>query len=374
MKVLHVLYALRPSGMEKMLYDSAEFWKANDIQSDILANDDEEGPFAAALQEKGYRIVCIPWRESRRHLVDFYKLIKREQFDVVHVHPIRGYLGFFLVAKLAGVSKICKTFHSVFYATDSCRYVWHFLQRKMLSWLHVDSFSPGISVQQNEWKYYHHRTHLIWNWVDEMKFNIFLGAERDLHRRYYDIFCDKWVIVSVGNCHCEGHREVKNHQLILRAIAQLAPELKAKLLYLHVGQEMEDYPERALAKELGIEGCVRFMGSCDNIHDILSCADLFVMSSKREGLPVSVIEALLSGIPVLLTRVHGLQDFGEIIPHINYTDLTPATMVKKIEELMQTDQNELRGKAKESAVSARQYFSVEGSCSKLLAFYRGEAK
>lgn len=371
MKVLHILYALRPSGMEKMLYDSAGFWQSYGVRCDILVNDDEDGPFADELRRKGYRIFRTPWRESRLHLADFYQLLKRERHDVVHIHPIRGYLGFALVARLAGVRVVCKTFHSIFHATDPCRYVWHFLQRKLLAAMRTISFSPGLSVQNHEWAYYKHKTHLIWNWVDEQAFSLISPSERNAARLSHSVPLGQWVVVSVGNCHCEGHMTVKNHQLILRAITLLEPSLQSRLLYLHVGQETAGFPERELAKGLGIADRVRFMGPCDRVHGVLSCAELFVMSSLREGLGNSTIEALLSGVPVLLTAVQGLQDFGSVIPHVNYSEVTPESMAGRLEALMRADPRELQARAEASAVIARQYFSVVGGCSKLLSYYQG---
>ena len=121
MKVLHVLYKLMPSGAEKMLADAADVFKAAGVEGWILASDDEEGEYAPVLREKGYNIVRIPWRDNRSHLIEFWKLCRREKFDVVHIHVIRGYTSFTIVAKLVGVKTIVKTFHGIFAARDAAQ-------------------------------------------------------------------------------------------------------------------------------------------------------------------------------------------------------------------------------------------------------------
>lgn len=91
----------------------------------------------------------------------------------------------------------------------------------------------------------------------------------------------------------------KDFPTLLRAFARLLEQRSARLLILGEG------PERAalqdLVQELGVERAVSLPGFVSNAYDYLAHADLFALSSQREGLPTVVIEALALGTPVVAT-------------------------------------------------------------------------
>lgn len=370
-KVLHVLYRLMPSGAEKMLEVAAPAYRAAGVECHILANDAEEGPFAPALADRGYCIHRIPWTGSRRHLIDFWRLCRREKFDVVHVHVIRGYAGFAFAARLAGVRHLVKTFHGLFYPTDWMRWLWHVYQRRVAVLLGMRYHAISLSVQENEWKRYRTHTTLVWNWIDEDSFPL-VSPEVGAHvRAALGIAEQQFVLLSVGNCHSSSHMEIKNHALILRALARLPEGTRARIIYLHVGAEMEGFPERKLAEELGVARCVRFLGSRSDVYDLLCAANVFVMSSKHEGLGNSVIEALVAGRETLLVRTPGLVDFGKIIPELRYCEPTPDSMAESLGRLVSGVWAPLRPEVlREKALRT---FSREVGIRAMLKIYRGDA-
>ena len=76
-----------------------------------------------------------------------------------------------------------------------------------------------------------------------------------------------------------------------------------------------DGPSRESVEDMvrreGVSGRVHLLGQRDDIPNLLSASDVFVLCSKKEGLPISVIEAMLSGLPVVATRVGGLPELVE---------------------------------------------------------------
>jgi glycosyltransferase involved in cell wall biosynthesis len=90
----------------------------------------------------------------------------------------------------------------------------------------------------------------------------------------------------------------KGHRHLLHALAHV-PEPVVVLA--------GDGPERPalerLAAELGVAGRVRFLGTRSDVPSLLAAADLFVLPSLYEGLPVAVLEAMAAGVPVLATAI-----------------------------------------------------------------------
>ncbi len=108
--------------------------------------------------------------------------------------------------------------------------------------------------------------------------------------------------------HVSNFRPVKNIPDVVRTFALLRKELKARLLMVGEGPELP--PARALAKELGVEADVVFMGKQQAVEDILACADLFLLPSAFESFGLSALEAMSCGLPVLATEIGGL---GEVV-------------------------------------------------------------
>jgi len=109
-----------------------------------------------------------------------------------------------------------------------------------------------------------------------------------------------------------GLRPIKNHRLLLQAFAEAVQRLPDALLLL-VGPPDRLNPSyaeslKALAQELGLGQRVRFLGSRADVPDILRASDVFVLSSDYEGNPLSVLEAMAAGLPVVSTAVGGVPE------------------------------------------------------------------
>ena len=102
MKVLHVLNDIKHSGAELMLYSSYPMFKDNGYEFTALATGRNRGSFAGRFEEIGIRIEERPLVKSVKlplkffpYFIGFYKFLKKERFDVVHIH--RMYLYFLQV-------------------------------------------------------------------------------------------------------------------------------------------------------------------------------------------------------------------------------------------------------------------------------------
>ncbi|WP_251549895.1 glycosyltransferase family 4 protein [Neobacillus muris] len=96
----------------------------------------------------------------------------------------------------------------------------------------------------------------------------------------------------------------KNQQMLIKAVANIKQEVpNAKLLLAGDGPLLENC--KKLALKLGLKDMVHFLGFRLNIDEFLKISDLAVASSYREGLPVNIMEAMASGLPVLASDNRG---------------------------------------------------------------------
>jgi glycosyltransferase involved in cell wall biosynthesis len=93
----------------------------------------------------------------------------------------------------------------------------------------------------------------------------------------------------------------KRIDLLFQAAAALPAGLRATLLLVGEGEEREHLA--AQAGQLGLAASVRFCGYRKDVAQLLAAADVFVLSSEKEGLPISVLEAMATSCPIVATRV-----------------------------------------------------------------------
>ena len=99
----------------------------------------------------------------------------------------------------------------------------------------------------------------------------------------------------------------KNLSLAVRAMPEVLRRIpNAKLVLVGNGETFEELHREAA--ELGVQDAVVFTGEQEHPEEYLARADVYVMPSQREGLPLSVLEAMAAGLPVISTNVGGMPD------------------------------------------------------------------
>ena len=123
----------------------------------------------------------------------------------------------------------------------------------------------------------------------------------------------------------------KNQQMMLRAFAAfLEKGYDARLILLGKGEE--EAKLKSLAQKLGVSDRIDFAGFVVNVEEYLANADVFLLSSDFEALPLALLEAMAAGLPIVATDVGGIRDIvtdnGILIPRGN-----PEDMARAMEEL-----------------------------------------
>ena len=127
-------------------------------------------------------------------------------------------------------------------------------------------------------------------------------AARAGARQRLEIAADAEVVSTVGRL-----TGIKQHRLFLDAIAAAA-RTRPNLLALIAGDGELRGELEAYAQQLGIAGRVRFLGWRRDLATIYGATDVFMLTSRNEGTPVALIEAMAAGVPGVSTDVGGVKD------------------------------------------------------------------
>jgi len=136
--------------------------------------------------------------------------------------------------------------------------------------------------------------------VDTQRFNS-INIDRSVKRAMLGITEGKLVLLSVGEL-----SNNKNHEVVIKGIAKLREH---NIIYVICGCGQLDGYLKNLARKYRVD--VRLLGFREDISEICAASDIFVFPSLREGLPVALIEAMATGLPVVCSNIRGNTDLIE---------------------------------------------------------------
>lgn len=172
---------------------------------------------------------------------------------------------------------------------------------------------------------------------------------------------DKCKLLHVGS-----FKEAKNHPFLIRAFHQIQTEVPAELYLVGDGPLRKDI-ER-MVRDLRLEQSVYFVGELSDVRPQLLNADVFLLPSAWEGLPISVIEAMAVGLPIVATRVGGLASLITNGEEGVLTEVEEASFVREVINLLRNQT--LRESLGECAKIKAQQFSAHEMALKYLDVYQ----
>jgi len=309
MKILEVIFNFYPGGAERFAVDlTNELSKSNEVT--IMAiKDDSVDPerdlfYASELADRvTYKNVGIGKGYSLHKVVKIYKTIKKEKADIVHLHgdkmPHYCILAIFLLNRKM---KFYQTIHSdIHNGYDSLFY--RFLvktvgyQKKMgFVALSGTNYRDMMDVYPK----------VKGACIPNGRAPIVPTDRFDETREEMDSYkstANSRIYLHVARCNL-----VKNQMLLVEAFGKLTEKgYHADLII--IGPGFENKLGESIRAKAGTH--VHFIGTRKNVGDYMLHADAFCLSSDFEGLPITILEASLAGLPIVSTPVCGAVDVVE---------------------------------------------------------------
>ena len=295
---MHVVFMFHPGGMELGVLKLVNGLDPRRIQSSICST--RPGGGLAPLLAPHVPLFELRRRDGNdvRLVWEMYRLFRRERPHIVHTHAWGTLLEGLVAARMAGVPAVVHGEHG----TLQLRRRQRLFQR--YGWSHVDrllSVSTRLAERMaHEVAIPPDRIRTIHNGVELSRFERRI-ATTDA-RRQLGLPDAAAVVGAVGRL-----VPVKDHVSLVEAVAMLGRDGLAPVLVIAGdGPEREAIHERACA--LGLEPQVRLLGHRTDIQTVFAALDVFVLSSRSEGLNNTILEAMAAGLPVVATRVGGADE------------------------------------------------------------------
>ena len=235
-----------------------------------------------------------------------FRLIVDERPHIVHTHTAKaGFLGR-LAARLARVPIVIHTYHG--HVLDGYYgFLRNWLLRQMERGLAITSdrivaVSPLVKQDLLKYRIAPSEKIVVIPMGFDLKPFLLCGSLKGEFRRELGLDPGMSLVGIVGRIF-----PIKNHQLFLESAARIAKR-ESNVRFVIVGDGVLRSDIEAYAENLALRDQVIFTGWRRDLPRIYADLDALVISSNNEGTPVSAIEAMASGCPVVATRVGGLPD------------------------------------------------------------------
>jgi glycosyltransferase involved in cell wall biosynthesis len=208
------------------------------------------------------------------------------------------------------------------------------------------------------------RVFLIPNGLNRDEFRPASQEAREAARRALGLTCDR-LVLYVGRLSAE-----KNPLGLLDAWAAVNSKIRKGALLALIGDGPQREMVRSKAQAANLSGSVYMTGHCNDVAAWYRAADVYVISSRNEGLSNSMIEALACGLPVISTRVSGSSTLvespiaGVLVDVSNVESLTRALESLLFDKPMRTELGE------NARLKFEARFSLENSSKKIISLYK----
>ncbi|HEX2940151.1 MAG TPA: glycosyltransferase family 4 protein [Rhodopila sp.] len=266
-----------------------------------------DGPLLETVRAEGFRVIPVPFvrrvspLEHIRAFRALVAILRAEKPDIVHAHmPISGFIAR-TAARIAGVPHVAYTCHGFLFNHASSSWPRRALSLVM-EWVaarYTDIFLTVSEAEARDARRLRIASHAqaVRNGRSPAVFHPDPAARARI-RAELGVPEDRVVVIAVSRL--VWHKGYPELAQAMRSAPEAELWVVGQRLDTDRGPDME-----AVLRGAGLGSRLRMLGYREDIPALLAAADIFALPSRFEGLPMSVIEAMLTGLPVVATSVRG---------------------------------------------------------------------
>lgn len=309
-RVLHVTPVMDRGGAETWIMNAMRRIDRRTLRFDFCVSADRAGAYDEEIRALGGTIVPCPWTQSLPgYCAGFRRILRAASYDVVHTHlnPLGG-LHVWLAAR-TGVPQRFMHLHSMHDGRPST--IPRVAYRKLMRRVARRYMTRGLGCSRgavegffgSEWQR-DPRTAVVYYGVDLDPFDA--PADRPGLRAELGLPPDAPLALHVGR-----FVEAKNHRGLIDIFRAVHSRSRNVHLLL-AGEGALRGAVEAQVQQCGLTTHVHFLGLRSDVARLMKAADVLVMPSVREGMPVTMLEATAAGLPVVISDVPGAIEANDV--------------------------------------------------------------
>lgn len=312
-----------------------------------------EGPLVHSIVQRGVRVICLRMRgfADVGAMARLYEILRDFRPDVLQTYLFHANLVGRIVGRLAGVRRIVSAVHT----KEGRRY--HFPVERLTWRLSDRVLFVSHAVAAYAARRAGIRGQVVYNGVPEPV------TEKPGFKTEFGLGRTRVVATAARLTAGKG---VKTFLRAVRLLGERYPDVRFAIIG---GGELEG-PLREIARQLGIEEQVHFAGWRDDVTRALKGCEVFVNASRLgEGMPNTILEAMIAGVPVVATDTGGTREAvvdgetGILVPRRTAEALAGA-IASLLSDPVRAQEMGRRGRER-----ARELFSVEGMVERMQRLY-----
>jgi glycosyltransferase involved in cell wall biosynthesis len=301
-RVLWLTKGLGRGGTERLLVSGAKRLDRSRFQLEVAYLLPWKDALVPELERLGVRTHCLGGSRASdvRWVARLHRLVRQRRFDLVHTHM--PYVAFGARTIPHRRAAIVHTEHNTWaryrYLTRWANRLTYSRNFAVVAVSHAVAASIRPLPIVRSWP----DTRVIHHGAELSEFDPATPDSRARARSGLGLTQEAPVVGTVGN-----FTPKKDHRTLLEATARVAPSHRGLRLVL-VGTGPLERKLQHISESLGLEDRVVFAGSRDDVAELLPAFDVFALSSRNEGLPISLLEAMAVGLPCVATSVGGVPE------------------------------------------------------------------
>ena len=303
-KILYLITGLNTGGAEVFLRDLNKRIDRNIYEIKILSLI-SVGSIGKQIQKDGGDVLTINtgFKYNPFLFIKLIFFIKKYNPDILHAHLFHANFLGRIAGKLCKVPIIISTFHSNkeegFFRRKLLKYTDKFTNINIVvSEKAVEEFTELKIVSKD-------KTRVIYNGLDLNKFYYQNCSLVKKTREEIRVDETKKILISVGRLH-----KSKGYSYLINAF-KIVKKNNPETVLIIIGEGEERKKIEKQINALKLQDSVFLLGQKDNVQDYLSAANVFILSSLWEGIPIALAEAMACGLPVVVTAVGGIPEVVE---------------------------------------------------------------
>lgn len=285
-----------------------KYFKDKGYEVHVATNGDEEIPYCDKKIKISFERSPFKFNNIRA-IKQLKKVINEEKYDLIHTHtPMGG-----VVTRLAANSARKKYHTRVIYTAHGFHFFKGAPWKYWLMFYPVEKFLSRytddlITINKEDYelasKKFSTNVHYIPGvGIDPKKFDVKMSeSEKGKLRKSIGLSSDDFVMIYPAELNTN-----KNQILLINVMEKLVKKYNNIHLLLP-GRDSYNGHYQRIVKEKNLQKNVHFLGFRKDIPCLLKISDVSVSSSLREGLPVNIIEAMYSGLPIVAAKCRGMSD------------------------------------------------------------------